>query len=465
MTKSKPIDLFNQPKVVKPKKEKKPKKSADRDPNVTLNEEQEEAIQLLRAFLKSDTDFDFTIDGAGGTGKSFLIQELFKRKKQNSNEWYVPNTVIGVCVTHMARINLMKSIPNTTTYASAANLTAMYDPNGTLYFVEKYGGSQFSELMGYKYIVVDECSMFSKGMIAMLRRCCSKTAKIIWLGDFCQLPPIESDGDNDSPTFDFKNKYRLTIKMRQDNEDHIAILGDEIREHIAGDKDIAFLSTMTQKWDADKGKGYSITTMDKAIDSYVKNFQAGMDIRITAYRNKRIIEHNKVIRNMLWVENSNEMYVPGELIVMNEQYAPHMNIIAYNGQSFRIQSLHIEMIEFVECFVISVPKVGRKPKSKETVQLLVPTENGYPLYKNYLDKLKRTAIKTHEWSEHQAFKGKFANISYGYAMNNYKIQGSTIKGCYVDLSDIMSVKPISNKRKLQAFYVGVSRPTDFLAIF
>jgi len=183
----KPIDLFNQPKEKKPKRVKeKVVKSADRDPNVTLNVQQEEAIQLLKDFLKDDSKKEFTIKGAGGTGKTFLIQELFKRKKQNKDEWYVPNTVIGVCVTHMARLNLMKSIPHTTTYASAANLTIMYDPMGNIYFVEKYNNYYFSELKSYKYIVVDECSMFDKNMKKNLLECCDINSKIIWLGRYCR---------------------------------------------------------------------------------------------------------------------------------------------------------------------------------------------------------------------------------------------------------------------------------------
>ena len=43
----------------------------------------------------------------------------------------------------------------------------------------------------------------------------------------------------------------------------------------------------------------------------------------------------------------------------------------------------------------------------------------------------------------------------------YKIQGTTLYGAYVDVSDIMSINVLSNKRKLQSFYVGISRPTNF----
>jgi hypothetical protein len=473
MKKEKPIDLFNQPKVKKSKekviKEPKPKKtpkSVDRDPSVILNPQQEEAIILLKEFLKDDTKNEFTIKGSGGSGKTFLIKELFKRKKQNKDEWYVPSTVIGVCVTHMARLNLMKSIPNTTTYASAANLQMMFDPeSGSVYFIEKYSNHALSELKSYKYVVVDECSMFDDKMLINIRNCCDENAKIIYLGDDCQLPPIESIGDDDSRTFDLSDQYELTIKMRQDKDDHIAILGDQVREHIKGDHDISFLNDLKQQWDPIKNKGYSVTTIANVITSYVKNFNNGLDVRITSYRNKRIEQLNTMIRTFLWDDLSSFKYVPGEYIVMNEQYSINREILAYCGQSFHIKTVHIEMVEFVECYMIIVPKWNRKPKSRETITLQVPTEKGYVTYKRHLEKLRVEAVQKKEWYEYSSFKGQFANISYGYAMSNYKIQGSTIKGCYVDLSDILNVKPISNKRKLQAFYVGISRPTDFLAIF
>ena len=465
MKKEKSIDLSNKPKEKKLKKAKeKVVKSADRDPSVTLNVQQEEAIVKLKEFLKND-EKEFTIMGAGGTGKTFLIQELFKRKKQNSNEFYVPSTVIGVCVTHMARLNLMKSIPNTTTYASATNLVMAFDPMGNMYFMQKYTNHNFSELKMYKYIVVDECSMFDHEMKANLIKCCSPTAKIIWMGDSAQLPPIQAKGDHDSPTFDVLNKYELTIKMRQDNDDHIAILGDEVRKRIFGEHDLSFLNDITQQWDPEKGKGYSITTLDKVIPSYVKNFKAGMDVRITSYRNSRIKQLNAMVRRVLWEDKASEQFVPGEFIVMDDQYSPNREVLAYCGQTFKVIKIYVEVIDFVECHMIVVPRWNGINGANETVTLAVPTDKGIVFYKRHLEHLKALAINTKDWSEYKAFKDQFSNVSYAYAMNNYKIQGSTIKGCYVDLSDILDVKPISAKRKLQAFYVGISRPADFCAIF
>ena len=95
----------------------------------------------------------------------------------------------------------------------------------------------------------------------------------------------------------------------------------------------------------------------------------------------------------------------------------------------------------------------------------VAKEEGYDEYTSRIAQLKAEAIRTKTWFEYMAFKKKFASINYGYAISLYKIQGTTIRGVYVDINDIFGVKPLTNKRKLQSVYVGASRPTHFLAIF
>ena len=148
---------------------------------IVLNAEQKEAKKLILEFLKSD-ETDFVLSGRGGTGKSTIMFDIFKRKKANENKWYVPKSIIGITVTHQARINLMQHIPNCTTFAAAANMEMVIDPNGEIYFIERQHSFRLSELLSYKTMIVDECSMFDKKMIDILRKCCSPTCKIIWTG-------------------------------------------------------------------------------------------------------------------------------------------------------------------------------------------------------------------------------------------------------------------------------------------
>jgi len=424
---------------------------------VVLNEDQTKALEALKKFRKSDKR-EFVLDGVGGVGKTFLIRELFKRKKPGTkkDETYVPSTVLGIAVTHQAVLNLKKSIPNSKTYAAAANLMMDYDRDGNIYFIPRSGSSLFSELKEYKDIVVDECSQFSQQMKDVLIRNARKDTKFYFLGDHHQLPPIGLGNDLDSPTFDIQDKYTLTQKVRQQKGDFIAELCDITCEKIDTDHDISFLNNLKMKFNPKTKKGYSVSSLHNVIQSFVRNFNDGVDVRITSYRNSRIETLNKLIRQHLWGDDYEQKYVPGEFIILNDQYAPSGFPLAFNGQTFKVKEIWTEVVEFVECYILKVSK---------NLELCVPSEEGIHVYRKELYRLKEIALQSNEWLEYSRFKSRFANISYGYAINNYKIQGSTITGCYVDVSDIMDVKPLTNKRKLQAFYVGISRPTSFLALF
>ena len=189
-----------------------------------LTEEQSKLVDDIKSFIKSD-DKVMTVSGRAGTGKSTIIKYALRR--QRNKKYYIPSNVVGVCVTHQARINLHKHIPNSITYAQAVNMVMDVDPNGEIYFFRRKE-MLFSPLKGYKVIVVDECSMFSHDMIDALMQCIDKNAKIIFMGDANQLPPIGVKGDNDSPTFSNYQCYHLHKVMRQDKNNPLTSMLNNI---------------------------------------------------------------------------------------------------------------------------------------------------------------------------------------------------------------------------------------------
>jgi hypothetical protein len=357
----------------------------------------------------------------------------------------------------------MQHIPNCTTFAAATNLMMEIDPNGQIYFTPKSEHYKFSELAAYKTVIVDECSMFDYSMMDIIRKCASKGTKVIYLGDHHQLPPIGIPNDDDSPTFHIKHKYELVEKMRTDKNNSISDLCDLVCNKIDTDCDMSFINQLKSNYNKDTKKGYAITNYQNVINSFVANFKAGMDVRITSYRNRRIESINDTVRACLWDDLAFQKYVIGEMIVLTDQYAPWGNIEAFNGQVFIVDDIKEDTIEYVHCTMLIVNR-GTK-KKPDWLSLPIPSQKGISTYNKRLSELKKIGQQTREWKEYMQFKNNFANVAYGYAVSNYKIQGATLHGCYVDLSDILDVKLLSNKRKLQAFYVGISRPTNFLAIF
>jgi len=433
---------------------------------VTPNKGQEEALLQMKKFIKSKSkDIEFCLDGSGGTGKTTIIKELFiKENKKVKGDFYVATNVVGIAVSHKARLVLSEHLPNSITYASAVNMTVEFDRWGEMIFVPKTGIYQQNKIAKYRYIVFDEASMVSDDMRAILLRCVSDKAKIIYMGDHCQLPPIkpsagEYDPDKDSSVFELKNHYTLTEKMRQNEDDHIAKLCDLTREHIDSDKDLSWISKIEPLYNKKEKKGYSFTNEENVIRSFVRNFKDGVDCRIMAYRNARVDHLNARVRHAIFGDKASEKYLPGDLIVGNEQYAPDQlnNPIFFNGEDMIIQNVYDAVVEDLYCYEIWV-----EDKDKP---LYVVKEESMREYYRKLSTLKAEALATKFWSEYVIFRSTFANISHGYAITLYKIQGTTLYGAYVDVSDIMSINVLSNKRKLQSFYVGISRPTNFLALF
>jgi len=55
------------------------------------------------------------------------------------------------------------------------------------------------------------------------------------------------------------------------------------------------------------------------------------------------------------------------------------------------------------------------------------------------------------------FKKTFAPVEYGYCVTSHKAQGSTYNTVIVHQSDIMNVKPTSNKVKSLSMYTAITR--------
>jgi len=430
---------------------------------ITPNDGQAEALALMKKFNKSKDVHEFCLNGVGGTGKTTVIKELFI-KEDKSKQLYIPRSVIGVTVSHKARLVLQEHIPNSITYAAAVNMIIDYDQWGEMIFVPKTSDFRNSKIYGYKYIIFDEASMVSDEMRLILNNSCSAGAKIIYLGDNHQLPPIKPRNgayspDKDSSVFDLPNKYTLTEKMRQNEGDYIAQLCDITCQHIDGDNSLSFIKDIRQEYDGRSKKGVALTTEDKVIKSFVKNYRDGMNIRITAYRNMRINYLNDVIRKELFGLKAADEFTPGELIVGNDQYAPvdFDQPIYFNGEDMIVEKVEKETVEDIDCW-----RLWCKDKDKP---IYVVTDECLPQYNSKIASLKSEALATKFWGDFMSFKKLFANVSYGYAVSLYKIQGSTLRGVYVDVHDILGVKPLTDKRKLQSIYVGFSRPTHFLGIF
>lgn len=433
---------------------------------ITPNEDQSEALKVMKKFLSSKTEKEFCLSGPGGTGKTTIVKELFlKPSKNDKDKFYVKNSVAGVCVSHKAKLVLQNHIPNSMTYAASVNLMIAFDEWGEMIFIPKTKEYRQAKLASYNTIIFDEASMISDEMRTILHQSCKPNAKFIYMGDHCQLPPIKPGNNRsynpnaDSSVFSIPNRYALTQKVRQTDGDPIAILCDECRTHIDGDHSLEWMKGIKSQYVKEENKGIQWTKEDGVLKSFISNFNDGKDVRILAYRNNRVNDLNDKVRRLLFPMIHDQRFVPGDLLVGNNQYAP-MDMddpIFYNGEDMVVEGVETMEVVNVECHKLWIK--GKK------LPIYVPTEEGIKDYNEQVAYLKKKAMQSKYWFDYMDYVKRFADVSYGYAVTLYKIQGSTLYGVYVDVHDIYGVKPLTPRRKLQSLYTGFSRPMNFLALF
>jgi ATP-dependent exoDNAse (exonuclease V) alpha subunit len=169
---------------------------------------------------------------------------------KNSNESWNVGGRAGTGKTHLANM-LQEALPNSITLAPT-NKAARLVKGKTIH---KFLGLNFNKmtvnkgiykvLKKYKYLIIDEASMISEKIYHILDVIKYKCkCKIILVGDFDQLPPIENDDFQEHEPFDYQqseivkslcdfNQVRLTKNRRSDN-----IMWD-IQSRVLCDQDVS----------------------------------------------------------------------------------------------------------------------------------------------------------------------------------------------------------------------------------
>lgn len=144
---------------------------------ITLTEDQQVAVDLVKNFLNSDQEV-FTLSGIGGGGKTTCIREALKGV----------SNVVGATVSHSAKFVLSQSlngIAKCVTIAQLLGLRMVISEDGEISFAPNINrGTDITLLVeSADVLVIDECSMIdptTKNLILNLK---NSTCKVIFLGE------------------------------------------------------------------------------------------------------------------------------------------------------------------------------------------------------------------------------------------------------------------------------------------
>jgi len=407
---------------------------------IVLNEDQEKSVALIQQFLDDPdpTNKVFTLQGVGGSGKTSTIiyaVEAYKNRK----------VIVGGTISHSAKVVLDKALAKANircyTIAQLLELIQVIDQEtGAINFKPGLKNVSKTPLADADIIIIDECSMLDENLHNDIISKSKATAKIIYLGDPSQLPPISNE-KSDSVTFEH-TKAVLTKAMRYQGLN--TILGDRLREEIRKYNDGELCSQyVINEWQTvelgnscrtsqvdEHGNGYIFlndvdTMLNIAVKGFSENSHNTDDMRIVAFRNSTIKLINESIRHLLYGDEL-EQFMPGELVICEGGYVTRKvgssktRPCIYNNEIFRISDTVKTIGPFnVPCIMpLLDPPV---PLQEGERIFVIDDELGKNLHQ---DKLKALTDKAKEhgsqWKNYYWYKEHFADFNYTYAQSSHK---------------------------------------------
>jgi hypothetical protein len=442
-----------------------------------LTPDQQVVINQIDEFLADPSRETFTMAGVGGAGKTTCIRRALENQVG----------VLGATVSHSAKFVLSKSLKGVAecyTIAQLLGLRQYIQDDGKVKFYPQRNRRYKLPIESALIIVVDECSMIDDPTDAQLRSMKLSHAKIIYMGDPFQLPPI--NGDKDSITFDHTQAELLTA-VRYSGP--IADLGMRIRSEMEKfeDENDAPSKNFLNNWHADELENEERKSMVNEEGSgviYIDDIDKLMEIAVTsfktedseamaciAYRNKSLDQINSVIRTQLYcagdAEAAEELpeFMPGEMVICNGGYSVSTydldgretkHSIIYNNQTFKVkESMSLRHGGQLSFAMNLEPKVDMP---EGTGVYTLDWENGrYPYFEIVNEMKKNAQIDPKQWKAYYRYKDQWCWFNYGYALSSHKAQGRTFKDVIVFENDIFSTQRTTLKEKLQSFYVACTR--------
>ncbi len=429
-----------------------------------LNKEQEEGSKKIIDFaLNRNGPRIFTLSGPPGSGKTFMLKDTL-------SYIYTPDIMVGA-ISHAAT-QILKNQMNNRSYRvlTLASMLAMKytETDGIIKFVPNRFAEMPIKTAGL--LILDEVSMIDDTLYDLILANALKGTKIIAVGDPAQLPPIEQQHDSkffDNITFNLSTIIRFGANLQE--------LAQIYRKEIESINQ----GYMIDKWAINKATGRK-TKVDSNGDGYIfeKSIKEMIHIaanaikehntnknfaRILAYKNDTVNLVNHAVRQLIYGKNL-PSYLPGETVISETTYGGVSKRL-YNKQVLKVKSAVELMGPYgMPCYGLTFEEDA--PFQNIVYTLRKDDEGNLPKeYLTLLYKFKSIAKRTNKWRNYFALQEAFAWFSYGYSMNLYKSQGGTFDNIYLLEDEVLGVKPLSEKHKLQALYVAVTRAKHKLHIF
>lgn len=464
-------------------------RSTGKSGGITYNKEQQSAIVNAVSFLKTNTDPTqyYVIEGKAGTGKTTIAKEILKE--------FEDEQIYVAAVSHKAKGVIKSSFGDDTRgkkFFSIAGLLGMKGINDNDTQTTKFQVGLKVPLLDNPpaLLVIDEASMITEDVLKKIidiNSSLSRPFQMLFLGDIGQIQPIRDEQsefyrthkdllNKKSDIFNSKHKSKLITRVRQGEANPILPYADYFWEN--SQKENPELNPtqhiVRNNQITDKGSLLFSNSEGEVLNSVIKAVKNAVEkgltnhVKIVTYHVNEKTELNQKIHETLFGKDSD--YSKGDMLILNSPYdLPDVNATMENSSEIQIKSIQDTDVDEFGVHTLYLETNGtaytRTGNEQKDCVIQVVSRNDIGLYNQKLQELasyaKRQtnrALKKQAWSDFWEYKGRYADVDFGYAITAHKSQGSTYDIVVVDEKDIMGTTATSNQEKSELIYTALTRP-------
>lgn len=464
-------------------------RSTGKSGEITYNKEQLSAIRNAVFFLKTNTDPTqyYVIEGKAGTGKTTIAKEILKE--------FEDEQIYVAAVSHKAKGVIKNSFGEDTRgkkFFSIAGLLGLKGINDNDTQTTKFQVGTKIPLLDNPpaLLVIDEASMITEDVLKKIidiNSSLSRPFQMLFLGDIGQIQPIRDEQsefyrthkdllNKKSDIFNSKHKSKLITRVRQGEANPILPYADYFWEN--SQKENPELNPtqhiVRNNQITDKGSLLFSNSEGEVLNSVIKAVKNAVEkgltnhVKIVTYHVNEKTELNQKIHEALFGKDSD--YSKGDMLILNSPYdLPDVNATMENSSEIQIKSIQDTDVDEFGVHTLYLETNGtaytRTGNEQKDCVIQVVSRNDIGLYNQKLQELasyaKRQtnrALKKQAWSDFWEYKGRYADVDFGYAITAHKSQGSTYDIVVVDEKDIMGTSSTSNQEKSELIYTALTRP-------
>ena len=464
-------------------------RSTGKSGRITYNKEQQSAIINAVSFLKTNTDPTqyYVIEGKAGTGKTTIAKEILKE--------FEDEQIYVAAVSHKAKGVIKNSFGEDTRgkkFFSIAGLLGMKGINDNDTQTTKFQVGLKVPLLDNPpaLLVIDEASMITEDVLKKIidiNSSLSRPFQMLFLGDIGQIQPIRDEQsefyrthkdllNKKSDIFNSKHKSKLITRVRQGEANPILPYADYFWEN--SQKENPELNPtqhiVRNNQITDKGSLLFSNSEAEVLSSVIKAVKNAVEkgltnhVKIVTYHVNEKTELNQKIHEALFGNDSD--YSKGDMLILNSPYdLPDVNATMENSSEIQIKSIQDTDVDEFGVHTLYLETNGtaytRTGNEQKDCVIQVVSRNDIGLYNQKLQELasraKRQtnrALKKQAWGDFWEYKGRYADVDFGYAITAHKSQGSTYDIVVVDEKDIMGTTATSNQEKSELIYTALTRP-------